>query len=365
MNNQRGRSTAKRRESQPSPFDLLRRAVKGDEFWEGYLRPLQSGRRHSYSVHLAVFVEPYLTHVLEGRKTVESRFSAVRCAPYHRVSRGDVVLLKASGGPVMGLCLVGQTWFYQLDPRSWRTIRKEFTLALCAQDPAFWEIRQRAAYATLMQVENVRRIDPLPWTKRDRRGWVVVRPGHEDGLFEDAMKNTVIAFSGGIKSGKSTVSSAVAEALGCPRVSFGSYVRTITQLRGLKESRENWQAVGESLIKEDLRQFCAGVLAQSSWEPGGALVVDGVRHVEVAQMLKRMVAPSGLRLVYIEADDASREQRHRETSPDEPPLVQLEAHSTEVQVKGELRCLADLVVDGTRSPEKVTSEITSWAAELP
>jgi adenylate kinase family enzyme len=266
---------------------------------------------------------------------------------------------------VVGLCEVGQTWFYRLDPRSWRTIRKEFTQSLCAQDPNFWESRERASFATLMQVDNVRRIDPIPWVKRDRRGWVVLRPGYEATLFEDLMTNTVLAFSGGIRSGKSTVSTGVAEALGCPRVSFGNYVRMITQFRGLEECRKSWQAVGESLIQEDLNQFCGAVLAQAPWEPGGPLVVDGVRHVKVAQALKSLVSPSGLRLIYIDADDAIREQRLRETCPDEKPLAQLDQHSTEVQVIRELRDLADFVVDGTRPADELTREITVWAERLP
>jgi dephospho-CoA kinase len=364
MNNRHGGNSTRENHSQPSPFEAVKRAVKGDGFWGPYLRALWNGRRHAFSVHLAIFVEPYLSYLLEGQKTVESRFSAVRCPPYRRVQRGDVLLLKLSGGAVVGLCQVGQTWFYRLDPRSWQTIRKEFTHALCAQDPDFWESRQRASFATLMQVENVRRIDPIPWIKRDRRAWVVLRPGYEATLFEDLMANTVLAFSGGIRSGKSTVSTGVAKALGCPRVSFGNYVRTITQLRGLEDCRENWQAVGESLVEEDVNQFCGAVLTQAPWEPGGPLVIDGVRHVEVAQALKSLVSPSGLRLIYIDADDKSRERRLRESCPGGKPLTDLERHSTEVQVKTQLRRLADLVVDGTRPPEELIGQIVAWAEKL-
>lgn len=352
-------------DSQPSPFEAVKRAVKGDQFWEAYLRPLWSGRRCPFSVHLAVFVEPYLGFLLEGRKTIESRFSAMRCPPYRRVKRGDVLLLKVSGGAVVGLCQVGQTWFYRLDPRSWQTIRKEFTQALCAQDSGFWDSRETASFATLMQVENVRRMGPIPWEKRDRRGWVVLRPGYEATLFEDLMSSTVLAFAGGIRSGKSTVSTGVAQALGCPRVCFGNYVRKITHLRGLEDCRENWQAVGESLIQEDLLHFCGAVMAQAAWEPGEPLVIDGVRHVEVALALKSLVSPSSQRLIYIDAADAIRESRLRETWPHEKPLTQLDQHSTEVQVSRALRGLADLVVDGTRSVDELTREITVWAEGLP
>jgi adenylate kinase family enzyme len=363
MNKRCGRSGAEGNGS-PSPFDNLQRVVADDPYWAERLGPIFDGEAHSFSLHLAVFVEPYLGYLLGGRKTVESRFSAVRCPPYRRVQPGDAVLLKASGGPIVGLCQVRQTWFYRLDPDSWRFIRKEFTEALCAQDPEFWRSREHASFATLLLVENVRRVSPVPWAKRDRRGWVVIKPGHEATLFEDLMENIVLAFSGGIASGKSEASSAVAQALGCPRVSFGNYVRTITRLRGLEDSREYWQAVGESLIKEDLRQFCAAVLAQAPWEPGRPLVIDGVRHAEVAEALKTMVSPSGLRLVYIETEDASREKRLRHRSPEEKSLAELDRHSTEVQVKNTLRDLADLVVDGTKPGEELVREITEWTRRL-
>ena len=45
------------------------------------------------------------------------------------------------------------------------------------------------------------------------------------------MKPVVLAFAGGIASGKSTLSSGVSRALGWPRVSFGDYVRRVARER--------------------------------------------------------------------------------------------------------------------------------------
>ena len=128
-----------------------------------------------FSLHLAIMVEPYLTLMLNGTKTVESRFSANRCAPYGRVEKGDVLLLKKSGGPVVGICMVTYRWFYHLDAASWQTIRRDFGKAICAQDPQFWQDRRDASYATLMRVRHVRAITPITFDKRARRGWVVLR----------------------------------------------------------------------------------------------------------------------------------------------------------------------------------------------
>ncbi len=155
----------------------LRTRVAGDPFWDSYL----THTLHSpmpFGLHLGIFVEPFLQYVLAGQKTVESRFSVHRCAPYQQVQAGDVLLVKRSGGGIVGLAQISYTWFYHLDPTSWQTIRKEFTQALCAQDPRFWQDRAHATFATLLRIHHVRSFAPIPFVKRDRRGWVVLQPAN-------------------------------------------------------------------------------------------------------------------------------------------------------------------------------------------
>ena len=100
------------------------------------------------------------------------------------MDKGDIVLVKRSGGPVVGLCQVSDAWFYRLDPKTWDSIRHEFTEALCAQDPQFWIEREKASFATLMQVEHLKKIEPIKWPKEDKRGWVVLRPRSNQLTFE-------------------------------------------------------------------------------------------------------------------------------------------------------------------------------------
>ncbi|MDB5301805.1 MAG: hypothetical protein JWO87_3468 [Phycisphaerales bacterium] len=178
------RLQVRRPRRQPSAFEALRQAVDGDAFWEEYLKNLSEGTPSGFSVHLAILVDRFLQAVLEGRKTIESRFSVFRCPPFGRVREGDVLLLKKSGGAVMGICRVGKTWSYELDRDSRRFIRDEFSEAMCAQDDEFWRARERGNYATLMQVKNVRRITPMPWQKKDRRGWVVLQAGESQRKLE-------------------------------------------------------------------------------------------------------------------------------------------------------------------------------------
>jgi hypothetical protein len=163
----------------PALITGLLAAVQGDAFWEPRLAQLATETTPAFALHLGIFVEPYLQYILDGLKTVESRFATRRFAPYQQVATGDVLLLKQTSGPIVGLCQIAHVWFYRLDPHSWQTIRTSFAQALCAQDPDFWAARAHASFATLMRVQHVRAIVPIGYQKRDRRGWVVLRPAAE------------------------------------------------------------------------------------------------------------------------------------------------------------------------------------------
>jgi ASC-1-like (ASCH) protein len=164
--------------SSNNSFDVLvndlQLTLKDDSFWESYLKQLTLPCLEPFALHLAILVEPYLQFILEGKKTVESRFATRRFAPYNCVNKGDIVLLKRSSGPIVGICQVAYVWFYELDPKSWQTIQKKFTTAICPQNDTFWQEREKASYATLMQIQNVKSITPMKFAKRDRRGWVVL-----------------------------------------------------------------------------------------------------------------------------------------------------------------------------------------------
>jgi hypothetical protein len=125
-------------------------------------------------LHLAVLIEPYLSKLLRGEKTVESRFSRRRIAPYEEARAGDVVLLKQSGGPIVALAEVAEVEFFRLEPATMEAIRREYAMALRATDPTFWEARKAARYATLLRLVSVCPLPSLRYPKRDRRGWVVL-----------------------------------------------------------------------------------------------------------------------------------------------------------------------------------------------
>lgn len=150
----------------------VKKTLHSNSSLQHYLNATGHSADKEPTLHLAVCIEPYLSYILDGIKTVESRFSSVKCSPFQKVREGDVILLKKAGGPVIGVCRVQSVSFYELDPATFDTIRRKFSEAICADGKDFWERRENASFATLISISDVQRLPPFSVRKRDRRGWV-------------------------------------------------------------------------------------------------------------------------------------------------------------------------------------------------
>jgi len=173
----------------------------------------------------------------------------------------------------------------------------------------------------------------------------------------------VIAFSARQASGKSIISTEVSEQLGWPRAGFGDYVRALAIERGLGTEREILQDIGERLVRDKLEQFCRDVLASAGWTPGRGVVLDGIRHAQTLRVLKNIVAPLPVLLIYVDVPDAVRKGRLRARGVSEDAALRHESHSTERQVIEALPALADLRVDGTVAVSSLAAQIITWIRE--
>jgi transcriptional regulator with XRE-family HTH domain/cytidylate kinase len=180
------------------------------------------------------------------------------------------------------------------------------------------------------------------------------------GLLLRALEPQIIAFAGKRGSGKTVVSEEVAKVLNWPRASFGEYLRAAVKRQGLSDATENLQELGANMAKEPDR-FCDAVLTFSNWEAGEPLVVEGIRHQEILDSLRRKVAPLEVRLIYLYVDEAERLRRLKEREPSTPDRIEaVENHSTESQVKNVLPESADLRVSTQEKPEVVVDKIVDW-----
>lgn len=127
--------------------------------------------------HLAIFTPPFLDLILDGKKTIEGRFSRVRCVPFEAIEEGDVVFMKESGGLVHGSFVVAKVeTFRNLNSELLGDIERNYSKGLCADaDSLYWKKRAGCKYATLLYVGSFQRFEkPFPFPKKDRRGWVVL-----------------------------------------------------------------------------------------------------------------------------------------------------------------------------------------------
>jgi transcriptional regulator with XRE-family HTH domain/cytidylate kinase len=180
------------------------------------------------------------------------------------------------------------------------------------------------------------------------------------GILLRSLEPQVIAFSGRRASGKSTVSSEVAKALEWKWASFGTYLRAAAKHEGVSDSTENLQELGAMFVKQPDR-FCREVLSYSGWQAGEPLIIEGVRHREVMESLRKIVAPLEARLVFLDVEEAERMRRleEREQSSEERTKA-VEEHSTEKQVKEILPAEADFRIGTDQEPEAVVRKIIEW-----
>jgi hypothetical protein len=128
----------------------------------------------SRGTHLAVMTGHYLDRLLDGTKTIESRFTRNRVAPFERVTDGDVIFFKPSPGPITAAGLAGVVHHLDLGAVPLDQVADRYAAAIAPSDASFWADRAAARYATLVTMLDVVKTVPVPVRKRDRRGWVVL-----------------------------------------------------------------------------------------------------------------------------------------------------------------------------------------------
>jgi hypothetical protein len=158
--------------------------LKDDKNWDNIL--VELGNNRNIGVHLAIFNEPFLSLIYNGQKKIESRFSINRVGPYRKIYKGDLVVLKESGGLVSGLFLAGEVrYFSNLDISALKKIENSYSDLICSHySQNFWAMKLKANYATLIDITKVKRITPFKINKKDRSGWSVILQKNSKDLFE-------------------------------------------------------------------------------------------------------------------------------------------------------------------------------------
>lgn len=125
--------------------------------------------------HLAVFLKGVAEKILSGDKKVEIRLSKSRVLPYLSISKDDEILLKSSGGKIIGKTFVENALFYDHLTPSMVEALKKVHFEDAAMDGSFWESRMDAKFATVIFLKNSQKfITPIAYRKNDRRAWLII-----------------------------------------------------------------------------------------------------------------------------------------------------------------------------------------------
>lgn len=170
-----------------------------------------------------------------------------------------------------------------------------------------------------------------------------------------------LLFAGRIGSGKTQVSKRVANELGHSWNSFGSTLRRIAIERGMPTTREALQALGETMVCAGAEGLCRRVLVEAQPPAAHAVVIDGVRHQHIRDILQVLVAPQPVLLIYVHVRDEVRKARiaNRDGLTD-AQVERFEEHSTEAQALGELQRAADMVVDNSGQIDATAAAILEF-----
>lgn len=96
----------------------------------------------------------------------------------------------------------------------------------------------------------------------------------------------LIALSGGIGAGKTTIAKALASAFCADYISFGEFVRYKAAEQGIESTRENLQTMGQELLTNwGVERFVREVF-EFHGSTATVCVLDGVRHIQVWNQLK-------------------------------------------------------------------------------
>ncbi|NTA18890.1 AAA family ATPase [Agrobacterium tumefaciens] len=176
----------------------------------------------------------------------------------------------------------------------------------------------------------------------------------------------VVCFSGKIGSGKSSIISELSNALGWKQVAFGHYVRQqVARLGGDANSREVLQNFGQRFVEADPEAFCRGLLKSADYDWDENLLVDGVRHVKIFDMLQTVLLPAKVRLIHLSLADELQQIRV-EGRNDSADLDRARGHVVEAELGSSLPRRADLIVNSDREFEQIIYDclaaIRGWTA---
>ena len=124
--------------------------------------------------HLAILRQTFLNMILSGEKTIESRWSMHKIAPYNKLSIGDEILLKETSKDVIATAKVKDFKYFELTPKIADEIKQKYDKEIGVYKFENWENYRNKKYCTLIWLENVEKVKPFKVKRSNGAGWIVI-----------------------------------------------------------------------------------------------------------------------------------------------------------------------------------------------
>lgn len=124
--------------------------------------------------HIAICVQPFFDLIVSGEKTIESRWSNRKIAPYNKVKKGDIIYLKESGKDVFYMTTVKDYREFELTEEIADQIKREYSNEIKIDLFKNWEECRHKKYLTLIWLNKIEPICQLKVKKSNGAGWLIL-----------------------------------------------------------------------------------------------------------------------------------------------------------------------------------------------
>ena len=125
--------------------------------------------------HLAILSKKpnFLDLILNGKKTIESRWYQTKRTPWNKIKAGDTIFLKNSGEPVKAKAEVSKVLQFELKDRPAESIIKEYGKRICLNSTK----GLNKNYCILIFLKNPKSIKPFKINKEgfgNMSAWITI-----------------------------------------------------------------------------------------------------------------------------------------------------------------------------------------------
>ncbi len=135
------------------------------------------------TLHIAIIRPPYPDLILNRTKLIEARLTKNTCPPFGTITPNDRIYFKQSSGPFVAVATASRVLTIdQLTPKIVTQLKQTYDQYIHA-DPAFWQSKRNARYATLIWLRDPQptNLHP-PYKPQNMRAWYTLNPNTLDPL---------------------------------------------------------------------------------------------------------------------------------------------------------------------------------------